>query len=1742
MSCHRTIIRLSAVLAVVALAKGCGDGDSPSAPPTPEPARPTTVTVSPATHELTALGATVQLSAEVRDQNARVMVGATVTWTSSASSMATVDASGLVTAAGNGTATITASAGSASGSAVVMVMQSVASVEVSPSVYELTALGQTVQLTAEAFDENGHAVAGTEFSWESSDVAVATVDELGLVTGAGNGEATITASAGEASSSAVVTVMQSVASVEVSPSVYELTALGQTVQLTAEAFDENGHAVAGTEFSWESSDVAVATVDELGLVTGAGNGEATITASAGEASSSAVVTVMQSVASVEVSPSVDELTALGETVQLTAEAFDENGHAVAGAEFSWESSDAAVATVDAGGLVTAVAEGVARITASAGEASGSAVVTVMQPVASVEVSPSVYELTALGETVQLTAEAFDENGHAVAGAEFSWESSDAAVATVDAGGLVTAVAEGVATITASAGEASGSAVVTVMQSVASVEVSPSVYELTALGETVQLTAEAFDENGHAVAGAEFSWESSDAAVATVDAGGLVTAVAEGVATITASAGEASGSAVVTVMQPVASVEVSPSAETIGLGSTLQLTAEAFDENGEAVAGVEFSWESSDAAVAAVDAGGLVTGVAVGVATITASAGSGQGTAKVTVADLDRAALEALYHATDGQNWVNSENWLTDAPLGDWYGVGTDASGGVVSLDLSENDLSGPIPREIGNLPGLRRLFLIYNDLTGQIPSELGNLASLSALWLRDNNLSGIVPAELGDLVGLTELSLQNNALSGPIPQSLLQLDRLRRFFIGGNGSLCVPGTSSFVAWLQGMEHNGASCNAADVAALESLFEATGGKDWIESTGWRGEAAVEEWYGVTADALGRVTELNLTRNELAGQLPRSLGDLVRMTVLRIGGNRLSGRLPLSLAQLSLRELDYADTDLCVPTEASFQTWLGAIPSHEGTGLACAPPSDRDILVALYEATGGSYWVNSSNWLTKAPLQDWHGVAVDGEGRVSHLSLRGNDLRGPIPRELGSLTSLTVLSLARNQLSGPIPPELGNLASLTTLGLGGNALEGPIPPELGNLASLTHLYLWENELSGPIPGELGNLADLTTLSLESNALEGRIPGELGLTSLRRILLPKNKLSGPIPPELGNLSSLSELVLNENRLTGPIPPELGNLTRPRLFWLHDNNLTGPIPPELGNLATLEFLHLDRNDLTGAVPSEIGGMSSLRTLGLTSNPRMEGPLPTELTAIRRLEALLAGDTGLCAGSDPELQAWLNGVYARRIRPCDERSPPLAYLTQAVQSREFPVPLVAGERALLRVFPTARQSTSAGIPAVRARFYINGSETHVVDIAAKSTPIPTEVDESSLSKSANTEIPGNVVQPGLEMVIDVDPNGTLDPALGVAKRIPETGRQEVKVRAMPLFDLTLIPFIWSQTQDRSIVDVIDAMAEDPNNHELLSETRTLLPVGELSVTAHEPVLTSTRNGWTLRDETAAIRVMEGGTGHYMGMMFSPTEVSGVAFNPGRSSFSEPVGWVMAHELGHNLNLDHAPCGTGENYSFPYPDGSIGVWGYDFEHADRLVPPSTQDLMSYCQPQWISDYHFSNALRYRLFDEGSPAAAAIAASRSLLLWGGVSADSVPFLEPAFVVEAALALPDSAGDYVITGRAANGGELFSLSFTMPATADGDGSSSFAFVLPVRPAWEGSLASITLRGPNGSVTLDGDSDLPMAILRNPRTGQVRGILRDLPPATQAARAAAGRTAGPGLEVLISRGIPDAAAWRR
>ena len=515
----------------------------------------------------------------------------------------------------------------------------------------------------------------------------------------------------------------------------------------------------------------------------------------------------------------------------------------------------------------------------------------------VTISPAEVVLTALGVPVQLAAEVRDQNGRVMAGPNITWRSSDPAVATVDASGRVTGVGGGVTAISASAGEASGSAVVTVVQAAASVVVSPSSEEITR-GDRLQLVAEALDANGHVVLGAQFSWESNDTSVATVNTSGLVVGVGAGVATIRASADAATGATVVTVRLPAVSVVISPSAETIGVGTKLQLFARAFDAGGHTVHGVSFSWESSDNAVATVDTTGLVAGVSEGAAIVTAKVERGQGTSMITVGPHpDRAALVALYEATDGQRWATSfsSNWLTDAPLGEWHGVNTDDFGRVIGLRLFEIGLTGTIPPELGNLTNLTSLSLGGNNLSGPIPRELGNLTNLTSLDLGDNErLSGPIPSELGELVNLEILWLYLNNLSGTIPPELGNLTKLEVLLLSSND---LSGTIP-----------------PELGNLDHL-----------------------------------KRLRLEYNNLSGPLPSELGNLSNLSKLYLFYNALTGPIPESFLKLDkLTGFDFRDNaGLCAPSTTAFVNWMDSIRvfgSRSAFGPYCTPnssmPNQRD----------------------------------------------------------------------------------------------------------------------------------------------------------------------------------------------------------------------------------------------------------------------------------------------------------------------------------------------------------------------------------------------------------------------------------------------------------------------------------------------------------------------------------------------------------------------------------------------------------------------------------------------------------------------------------------------------------------------------------------------------------------------------------------------------------------------------------
>jgi len=585
------------------------------------------------------------------------------------------------------------------------------------------------------------------------------------------------------------------------------------------------------------------------------------------------------------------------------------------------------------------------------------------------------------------------------------------------------------------------------------------------------------------------------------------------------------------------------------------------------------------------------------------------------------ALVALYNSTDGPYWLgNTLGWNeTNTPCS-WIGVtcgdghvtrlrlnSNELSGSIPRelgnlsnltwLRLSSNQLSGSIPRELGNLSNLTRLDLHVNRLTGEIPSELGKLSNLEVLDLYFNQLSGFIPSELGDLSNLKALDLSSNQLSGSIPSELGNLSQLTSLRLHGNqlcgniplslmnlkdDQLLLTSCSKLVAAATDCAAV-SEIPATECEALVAFYNSTNGANWLKSTGWNVTNTPCGWYGVECGGghlIKHLTVLSLSSNQLSGSIPRELGNLSHLTELWLYSNQLSGE---------------------------------------------------------------------------------------------------------IPSELGNLSHLTELWLFKNQLSGTIPSELGNLSNLTELDLDFNQLSGSIPSELGNLSNLTELDLSSNQQSGSIPSELGNLSNLTELDLSFNELSGSIPISLMTLPLRKLGLNNNNcLIIPDDPELiafldekdskwatiqincpTDCASVTEipqveceaLVALYNSTDGPnwsvyagwnktntpcswygVTCSDGHVTK---LYLHSNQLSGSIPRELGNLNNLTVLYLFSNQLSGSIPSELGNLSNLEWLSLSEN-QLSGSIPIWLMTLP-LDYLKLNNNCLTIPEKPERIAFLD-------------------------------------------------------------------------------------------------------------------------------------------------------------------------------------------------------------------------------------------------------------------------------------------------------------------------------------------------------------------------------------------------------------------------------------------------------------------------------------------------------------------
>ena len=675
--------------------------------------------------------------------------------------------------------------------------------------------------------------------------------------------------------------------------------------------------------------------------------------------------------------------------------------------------------------------------------------------ASISVLPETVDLAALGDTVRLAAEVRDRNGNPMPEAAVTWSSSAAAVATVDATGLLTAAGNGTATVTASAGPAAGSAAVAVRQAPATISLVPDSLVFEAAGDTATVTAAVADANGHPVEGVQVAWASRDAAVATVSAAGLVTAVARGSTEVTARAGGREASAAVTVEFHAVSISLDRTELLFtALGEATTLTATAVDLRGNAGGAGSIRWASEDTTVAAVDPGGRVTAAGNGTTSVSATSGEVSARVPVTVRQVpatlsvapdslvfeaagDTATLMAAVTDANGHGIPGAAvGWASDDPsvaTVDAGGLVTAVRQGSTAVAATLDSLSASAGVEVFEVSSDRDVLRLLYRMTG------GDGWRDNTNWLTDAPLSEWAGVTTYTNGRVRYLQLRENGLDGPIPRSLGRLDQLFILGLAGNSlSGRIP---------------------PEIGQLRQL-----------------------------------RDLYLDDNELSGPLPPELGGMAGLRFLGVSGNGLSGAVPETFARLTLDRFYFGGTHLCIPR--GLKAWLGAIGETEDDPLRCIPvTADREALTAVYGATDGPGWEERENWLSELPINTWSGVRTDEDGYVTELILPDNDLRGSLPREIGDLSRLERLLLHGNDLSGRIPPEIGRLSRARTVLLSGNQLEGRIPPEIGGLVSADTLYLSRNNLSGPIPSEVGSLESLVVLALFENELTGPLPPRSG-----------------------------------------------------------------------------------------------------------------------------------------------------------------------------------------------------------------------------------------------------------------------------------------------------------------------------------------------------------------------------------------------------------------------------------------------------------------------------------------------------------------------------------------------------------------------------------------------------------------------------------------------------------------------
>ncbi|XP_031255310.1 receptor-like protein kinase HSL1 [Pistacia vera] len=549
------------------------------------------------------------------------------------------------------------------------------------------------------------------------------------------------------------------------------------------------------------------------------------------------------------------------------------------------------------------------------------------------------------------------------------------------------------------------------------------------------------------------------------------------------------------------------------------------------------------------------------------------------------------------SWDNSRD---DTPC-HWHGITCDSANRVISIDLSQSQLSGPFPLFFCRLQYLTSLSLHDNFINSTLPDQVSTCQSLTVLNLSSNWIVGKFPDTLSQLKNLKHLDLSANNFSGGIPPSFGHFASLETLYLMAN---LLDGTIS-----------GALGNISTLKELLLAFNPFS-------------------PGPIPSELGNLTNLEylwLSDCNRVGPIPESLTRLPKLNTLDLSLNRLTGPIPSSITELrSIEQIELYNNSLSgeLPVKWRNTTTLLRLDASTNELTGTIPPELCELQL------------ESLN-LFENRLEGTLPEIISGSINLKELKLFNNKLSGHLPSQLGTNSALQVLDVSYNQFSGEIPEGLCSNGSLEDLVLIYNSFSGQIPESLGKCQSLRRVRLKHNLLSGTVPEKFWGLPHVSLFELVDNSFTGQISKLVsGAYNLSVLLVSKNQFSGPIPDEVGSLDKLVEFSASDNKFTGRIPGSLVHLGQLGRLDLSGNELSGGIPEKIQGWRNLYDLNLADNKLSGEIPAEIGSLPVLNYLDLSWNS-FSGKIPLELQNLKLNSFNL---------SDNQLSGEIPPLYAKEI------------------------------------------------------------------------------------------------------------------------------------------------------------------------------------------------------------------------------------------------------------------------------------------------------------------------------------------------------------------------------------------------------------------------------------------------------------------------------------------------------------